>query len=81
MIGTLLFLSPAVDVRSLLDLVESPTSVSTSVLPVGGSVMGGVAEGVPSHGTGAVLSDFNLEDLPTSKAPLMHQPQMYVVQS
>ena len=41
--------------------------------------MGGVAEGVPSHGTGAMLPDFNLEDLPTSKAPLMHQPQMCVV--
>ena len=38
--------------------------------------MGGVAEGVPSHGTGAMLPDFNLEDLPTSKAPLMHQPQI-----
>lgn len=42
--------------------------------------MGDVREGVSPHGTGAVLPDFNLEDLPTSKAPLMHPPQMCVVQ-
>lgn len=42
--------------------------------------MGDVREGVSPHGTGAVLPDFNLEDLPTSKAPLMHPPPMCVVQ-
>ena len=38
------------------------------------------SEGPPLHSAGAVLPDFNLEDLPASKPPLIHQPQMCVVQ-
>lgn len=69
-----------VDVGSLLELVEGGPSVSSSVLPVAGSVMGGdVGEGATSHSSGAMLSDFNFEELAPNKAPLIHQPQMCVV--
>ena len=68
----------AVDIGSLLDLVEGAPSISTSVLPVAGSVKG-EGEGASSHTSGAVLSDFKYEELPPSKAPMNYQPQMCVM--